>query len=85
MGEEGSLAYNGGKVIKQKAYRVSPSVDTTGAGDVFHGAFAYGITLGYSLEKNLEFASLVAGLKCKAPGGRKGIPGAEQLKGLWNI
>ena len=85
LGEEGSLACDGSKVIRQKAYSVSPVVDTTGAGDVFHGAFARGITLGYSLEKNLEFASLVAGLKCKMPGGRKGIPGTGQLKGLWNI
>jgi len=85
LGEEGSLAYNGEKIIRQTAFRVSPVVDTTGAGDVFHGAFARGITLGYSLEKNLEFASLVAGLKCRSLGGRKGIPGVEQLKGLWNI
>jgi sugar/nucleoside kinase (ribokinase family) len=85
LGEEGSLAYNGEKIIRQKACKVSPSVDTTGAGDVFHGAFAYGITLGYSLEKNLEFASLIAGYKCKMPGGRRGIPTVEQLKGLWEI
>jgi len=85
LGEAGSLAYNAGKVIRQEAYRVSPVVDTTGAGDVFHGAFARGITLGYSLEKNLEFASLIAGLKCRSLGGRKGIPGVEQLKGLWNM
>ncbi|MEQ8222751.1 MAG: PfkB family carbohydrate kinase [Candidatus Eremiobacterota bacterium] len=85
LGEEGSLAYNGEKIIRQTAYRVSPVVDTTGAGDVVHGAFARGITLGYSLEKNLEFASLIAGLKCRSLGGRKGIPRAEQLNGLWNI
>jgi sulfofructose kinase len=83
LGEEGSLACEGDKVIKQNIYNVSPVVDTTGAGDVFHGAFAYGLTLGYELKKNLKFSSLVAGLKCRSLGGRKGIPKIEELNKIW--
>jgi sulfofructose kinase len=82
-GVKGCVGYEGGEVYRQPAYRVDPVVDTTGAGDVFHGAFAYGLVLGYDLPTNLEFATLVAGLKCRRLGGRSGIPTEEELVGLW--
>jgi len=50
---------------------------------VFHGTFAYGLALGYDLATALEFSALVAGLKCRALGGRAGIPRREHLAGLW--
>ena len=53
-------------------------VDTTGAGDVFHGAFAFALANGYSSDKVVEFASAVAALKCTAIGGREGIPDFNQ-------
>lgn len=49
-------------------------VDTTGAGDVFHGAFCYGLTQGFDFDRNLRFASATAALKCRRLGGRAGIP-----------
>ena len=49
-------------------------VDTTGAGDVFRGAFAYGIFRKWPLRKTAPFASVVAGLKRTKVGGRSGIP-----------
>jgi sulfofructose kinase len=49
-------------------------VDTTGAGDVFHGAFAYGLARGWEVARCVEFSSAVAALKCRALGGRTGIP-----------
>jgi len=49
-------------------------VDTTGAGDVFHGAFAYGLARGWSTPRCGEFAAAVAALKCTRVGGRSGIP-----------
>lgn len=49
-------------------------VDTTGAGDTFHGAFCYGLIRGLPLENNLTFASAVAAMKCRRMGGRAGIP-----------
>jgi sulfofructose kinase len=52
--------------------------DTTGAGDVFHGAFDYGLLQGWPLEKIVNFSSIVAGLKCRRLGGRIGIPNLEQ-------
>ncbi len=82
-GTRGSVAYADGEVLHQPACPVEPVVDTTGAGDVFHGAFAYGLTLGYDLPANLEFSALVAALKCRALGGRAGIPRKDELAGLW--
>ncbi|MCK3658110.1 ribokinase [Pasteurellaceae bacterium Pebbles2] len=54
-------------------------IDTTGAGDVFHGAFAFALANGYSGDELVEFASAVAALKCESPGGRDGIPSLEQV------
>jgi bifunctional ADP-heptose synthase (sugar kinase/adenylyltransferase) len=48
-------------------------VDTTGAGDIFHGAFAYGIVRGWSVAEILEFSCAAAGLNCEGHGARGGI------------
>lgn len=58
-------------------------VDTTGAGDVFHGAFAFAIANHYPIEKAVEFSNIVAALKCTKPGGRAGIPTFEQVEQYW--
>ena len=57
-------------------------VDTTGAGDVFHGAFAYGVALGHDMRTNLRFAATVAALKCRKLGGRAGIPTMDEVREL---
>lgn len=49
-------------------------VDTTGAGDVFHGAFDYAYLQGWDVEQCARFASGVSAIKCTRPGGRSGIP-----------
>jgi len=51
-----------------------PVVDTNGAGDVFHGALAFALGVQLDWLPALRFASAVAALKCRAPGGRSGIP-----------
>jgi sulfofructose kinase len=55
------------------AYPVT-AVDTTGAGDVYHGALLHALTQEYELEQALRFAAVCAGIKCRQPGGRTGIP-----------
>ncbi|HAK49257.1 MAG TPA: ribokinase [Salmonella bongori] len=60
-------------------------VDTTGAGDVFHGALAFGLASGYAIEKAVRFASGVAALKCTRPGGRAGIPDCEQTRSFLSL
>lgn len=55
------------------------AVDTLGAGDVFHGAFALALAEGQSEEGALRFASAAAALKCMKFGGRSGSPTRPEL------
>jgi sulfofructose kinase len=57
-------------------------VDTTGAGDVFHGAFCYGVLEGWPIEQILEFANAMAALNCTALGARGGIATRPQVEAL---
>jgi len=50
------------------------AVDTTGAGDVFHGAFAFALGAGWPVRRAFQFSAAVAALKCTRPGGRAGVP-----------
>jgi sugar/nucleoside kinase (ribokinase family) len=55
-------------------------VDTTGAGDVFHGAFLYGLLQGWKAGDILLFANAVSALKCTRLGGRAGIPRPAEVR-----
>jgi len=77
-GTKGSLGIDAeGHKIKQKAFKIR-AVDATGAGDVFHGAYLFGIHKGWNMAKKLKFASAAAALKCRRPGARDGIPSYRQ-------
>jgi sugar/nucleoside kinase (ribokinase family) len=54
-------------------------VDTTGCGDVFHGAYAAALARGCGVEERIRFASAAAALKATAPGGQAGIPTGEAV------
>lgn len=73
LGERGCAAIVEGKIRYFDGFEVK-AVDTTGAGDVFHGAFAYGVLAGWDIERLCIFANAVAALKCRKVGGRAGIP-----------
>jgi sulfofructose kinase len=73
MGEKGSICVSKGNYFYQPAFRINP-VDTTGCGDVFHGAFIFGLLQDLDLNKTVRFASATAALKCREIGGRKAIP-----------
>lgn len=73
LGAQGVCWTDGGAVQHQPAFAV-PVVDTTGAGDVFHGALALALGAGVVLAEAMRFAAAVAALKCTRPGGREGIP-----------
>lgn len=81
-GEEGVTAFVGDEKIHQPAFQVQPVVDTTGAGDVFHGAFTYGLALGYDLAENLRFAGAAAALSCRGLGGRGSLPSMAEVQEL---
>lgn len=76
-GEEGCLAVVDGKVISFPAYRVE-AIDTTGAGDVFHGAFLRACDLQYPFHEAIRFSSAVSAINCMSLGGRRGIPSLHQ-------
>ncbi|MGI5055606.1 carbohydrate kinase family protein [Treponema socranskii] len=83
QGSSGCMAVIGGSVFRFPAYTVA-AVDTTGAGDVFHGAFLAGYFKGMDLETNIKFASAVSALKCMKVGGRDGIPSYEDALSFMN-
>jgi len=58
------------------------AVDTTGAGDAFHGGFLYGMLQGWELRRVATFANAVAGLNCRTLGGRRGLPTLTQVEDL---
>lgn len=68
----------GETVHHQPAFRVT-TVDTLGAGDVFHGAFAGALAAGQTETDALRWAAGAAALKCTRSGGRAGIPTDEEL------
>jgi len=81
LGAHGALALERGRFIYSAAYVVN-CVDTTGAGDVFHGAFCYSVLQGMSLKDALYFANAMAALNCMAMGARGGIRGLEDVRAL---
>lgn len=78
LGEEGSLTISDKEVIHAPAFEVE-AVDTTGAGDVFHGGYIYGLLNGWSLRDTIIFASALAAMKCTKIGGRAGIPRLSEV------
>jgi len=72
-GEGGVSWYENGELHRQSAYAVEV-VDTTGAGDVFHGAYALAIGVGLDARAAMAFSAATAAMKCRHAGGRNGIP-----------
>lgn len=73
MGDRGSIGFDGKNIFTCPAFETAV-VDTTGAGDVFHGAFVYKYINGGTWPECMKFASAVSALKCQKFGGRTGIP-----------
>jgi sulfofructose kinase len=78
LGAHGSLARVNGEFLYAPAYVVN-CIDTTGAGDVFHGAFCYAVLQGMPMGQVLEFSNAMAALNCTALGARGGIRGREEI------
>ena len=68
-----------GPIMHQPAFMV-PVVDTTGCGDVFHGAYAAALAKGMSPTERIRFASAAAALKAQQRGGQVGAPTLEQVQ-----
>lgn len=79
MGCKGSMVLENGKAVYCPAFSIK-AVDTTGAGDVYHGAFAVRYCETGDLRESMRFASAVSALKCLKPGGRTGIPTRSEVE-----
>jgi len=77
-GTRGSFGVTAEGRFHQPAFVVDV-VDTTGAGDVYHGAFLYALAQEWPLPQCARFASAVAALKCRKLGGRAGIPTRDEV------
>ena len=72
LGRDGALVYQAGRSHYSPGFVVE-TVDTTGAGDVFHGAFIYGLLGKWQMPRILDFANAMAALNCTALGARGAI------------
>jgi sulfofructose kinase len=72
LGQDGALAWDGKHFHHSAAFCV-PVVDTTGAGDIFHAGFIYGLLQDWPLDRQLDFACAAAAMNCKSAGARGGI------------
>jgi len=72
-GENGAFYF-----VDNRLHQILPppinAVDTIGAGDNFHAAFALALSKGFELYRAVKFSVTVASLSCREYGGRKGIP-----------
>ncbi len=78
LGEAGALSLEADGIRVWPAFTVA-TIDTTGAGDVFHGAFALALAEGAAIPVAMRFAAGAAAIKCTAQGGRAGIPDRATL------
>jgi sulfofructose kinase len=81
IGEEGCICASDKGIFHSPGFKVKV-IDTTGAGDVFHGAFIFGLLKKWPLKRVARFANACAALKCRKLGGRAGIPGLEEARGF---
>ena len=81
LGAQGALALAESRFVYSPAFVVD-CVDTTGAGDVFHGAFCYAVLQAMTLAEALEFSNALAALNCTAMGARGGIRDAAEARVL---
>lgn len=78
LGDKGGIWKEGEQNGKYEPYAVEV-VDSTGAGDAFHGAYLYGLKRGWEMERRCRFASAVAAIICTNIGGRAAAPTYEEV------
>jgi sugar/nucleoside kinase (ribokinase family) len=79
LGENGLIADDGTGFFHLPAYPAL-AVDTTAAGDIFHGALAYALAQSWPFRESLRFASLTASLSVRVAGGRSSIPSLKNVR-----
>ncbi len=79
LGDKGFYWLDGDRSLHHAESLRVDAVDTLGAGDVFHGAYALALVEGMSAREAARFACVAASLKCEVFGGRLGAPTRAQL------
>jgi len=79
LGERG-LIFDAGGICRSLPAYPARTIDTTGAGDIFHGAFAYAVLRGFPLQITLKLASVAAALSVQERGGRRSTPSLEAVQ-----
>ena len=79
LGKRGCVGLDGDTFFEIPAYDNLDIVDTTGAGDVFHGAFIFALLQGWPAKQCAQFSSAVSAIKCTRLGGRAAIPDYETV------
>ncbi len=82
--EDRGCVYQDGKIIKIMPSIKVHALDSTGAGDIFHGAFVYGLAKGFELEKAVKYANLAGAISVTRIGGRYSIPSLEEMEENFN-
>jgi sugar/nucleoside kinase (ribokinase family) len=77
-GAKGALLLAGNEIVEEPGIDVSP-VDTTGAGDIFRGAFIYALLRGDEPRAILRFANAAAAISCTRPGAMSSVPTLEEI------
>lgn len=83
LGENGCLYKSNDTIKLMSPYKVIAK-DTTGAGDIFHGAFTYAITKGYDLEQAVKIASIAGALSVTKIGSKQSMPSLEDVMKVYN-
>jgi sugar/nucleoside kinase (ribokinase family) len=79
-GGRGATIYHEGQFLETPAFQVPGGcVDTTGAGDAFHGGFLYAMLQGEEIEASMRIGCAVAALGCRVLGARAGLPTRAEL------
>jgi sugar/nucleoside kinase (ribokinase family) len=81
LGPEGCAYLEGKQPVRVSGFNVDV-VDTTGAGDAFHGAYLFGLLQGWDAGETASFANAVAALNCRALGGRGGLSTLAKARAL---
>ena len=83
-----TLGANGAMYMVDDQIKISPTlkmdiVDTSGCGDIFTGAFSYGIASSFTLEKSIKYGNIAAGLATRVVGGRLSIPKLDEVNKIY--
>jgi len=81
LGAHGALALVEGRFVYSPGFVVN-CLDTTGAGDVFHGAYCYAVLADMPIDEALTFSNALAALNCTAMGARGGLATLDEAKSL---